>query len=173
MKTIPAMQVFLLLLLLPPLSLSTIIQGIPAPLLARLTQMATLCMSTYLNDLCIAPAGLTKISDISNSTMDVHGWILRDDSLREIVAVFRGTESLRNYVTDTNYTLARFDEVCAGCEVHGGYYLAWVSVVEQVKARLREQKTLYPDYGVVLAGHRYAYTYVSTYLDMGISVLMT
>ncbi|KAL1979820.1 hypothetical protein VTN96DRAFT_5080 [Rasamsonia emersonii] len=117
--------------------------------------MATLCMSTYLNDLCIVPGGMTKISDITNSTTDVHGWILRDDGAREILAVFRGTESLQNYATDTNYTLAPFDifPQCEGCEVHGGYYLAWVSIVEQVQARLQEQKALFPDYGVVLTGH--------------------
>lgn len=169
MKTLPVtkmqtqMQMLLLLLLLLPPSLCAIIKGISAPLLARLTQMATLCMSTYLNDLCIVPGGMTKISDITNSTTDVHGWILRDDGAREILAVFRGTESLQNYATDTNYTLAPFDifPQCEGCEVHGGYYLAWVSIVEQVQARLQEQKALFPDYGVVLTGHRYAYTHLT------------
>jgi hypothetical protein len=132
-------------------------QGISTTLLNRFIQMATLCMSTYVGDLCLSPGGLPKVADITNSTTDTHGWILRDDAAEEIIAVFRGTESLQNYDTDTNYTLANFDTFpeCEGCQVHGGYYLAWVSVVDQVQSLIQGQLDLYPGYGVVIAGHRY------------------
>lgn len=131
-------------------------QGVTTTLLNRFIQMATLCMSTYLGDLCLEPGGLPKVADITNSTTDIHGWVLRDDADQEIIVVFRGTESIQNYDTDTNYTLAPFDTfpTCQGCEVHGGYYLAWVSVVDQVQALIEEQMELYPDYRLVITGHR-------------------
>ncbi|KAL1967435.1 hypothetical protein VTN77DRAFT_3220 [Rasamsonia byssochlamydoides] len=157
MKTTFVTQILWLAAVMLPPSLCSVIQGISAPLLSRLTQMATICMSTYLGDLCVLPDGMSKVSDITNSTTDIHGWILRDDGAREILAVFRGTESVQNYETDTNYTLAPFDTFpeCVGCEVHGGYYLAWVSIVDQVTSLLQEQAAQYPDHGVVFTGHRY------------------
>jgi len=42
-----------------------------------------------------------------------------------------------------------------GCQVHRGCYLAWVSVVDTVQALLEQQAALYPDYGIVITGHRY------------------
>lgn len=58
--------------------------------------------------------------------------------------------------TDTSYTLADFSTfpACQGCQVHGGYYLAWVSVVDQVQSLLQEEASRYPDYGIVITGHR-------------------
>lgn len=131
-------------------------QGISDSIYARFTQMASICMATYAGDLCPSPGGLEKVADITNTTTDIHGWILLDNSAQEIMAVFRGTESLQNYETDTNYTLASFDILpeCAGCQVHGGYYLAWVSVVDQVRSLLEQQASEHPEYSIVITGHR-------------------
>jgi hypothetical protein len=125
-------------------------------------------MSTYIGDLlCASPGGLPKVATISNDAYDVHGWILRDDSTREIITVFRGTESIQNYESDTNYTLADFATFpsCVGCQVHGGYYLLWEAVVSDVQALIEEQAGMYPDYGIVITGHRYSF---STIFQVGI-----
>ena len=147
---------FALALLAASLSRGEVSQGISDSLYARFTQIASICMATYAGDLCPSPGGLEKVADITNTTTDIHGWILLDDSAQEILAVFRGTESLQNYETDTNYTLAPFDTLpeCTGCEVHGGYYLAWVSVVDQVRSLLEQQASDHPEYSVVITGHR-------------------
>ena len=131
-------------------------QGVSTALLNRFIQMATICMSTYVGDTCVAPDGLVKVADITNTATDVHGWILRDDVAQEIIVAFRGTLSIQNYDSDTNYTLANFDTSpsCAGCQVHGGYYLLWVSVYEDVQSLIQSQVSLYPDYGIVITGHR-------------------
>ena len=131
-------------------------QGISTTLLSRFVQMSTLCMSAYVGDLCVLPGGLPKVGTISNDTTDIHGWILRDDQAHEIITVFRGTESIQNFETDTNYTLANFDTFpsCKGCQVHGGYYLAWLSVMDEVQSLIQEQFDQYPDYSLVITGHR-------------------
>ncbi|KAN0110021.1 feruloyl esterase A [Hyaloscypha variabilis] len=130
-------------------------QGVSTALLNRFIQMATICMSAYVGDLCLLPDGLPKVADITNTATDVHGWILRDDAAQEIIVAFRGTESVQNYESDTNYTLANFDTYpsCTGCQVHGGYYLLWASVYENVQSLIQDQVSLYPDYGIVITGH--------------------
>jgi hypothetical protein len=132
-------------------------QGISTTLLNRFIQMSTLCMSTYINSLCLLPGGLPKVGTINNAEYDIHGWVLHDHATREIIAVFRGTESLQNWDTDTNYTLASFDTLpeCVGCKVHGGYYLAWEAVMDDVRSLIQEQTRRFPGYGVVITGHRY------------------
>jgi hypothetical protein len=131
-------------------------QGVSSALVNRFIQMATICMSTYVGDLCLFPDGLPKVADITNTATDVHGWILRDDASQEIIVAFRGTESVQNYESDTNYTLADFDTFssCTGCQVHGGYYLLWASIYEDVQCLIQHQASLYPDYGIVITGHR-------------------
>jgi hypothetical protein len=86
----------------------------------------------------------------------IHGWVLRDDSSRQIIAAFRGTESIQNYKTDINYTMAPLDilPACSGCAVHGGYYLVWNSILDQTQSLLQDQAKKNPGYGIVLTGHR-------------------
>jgi hypothetical protein len=131
-------------------------QGVSTALLNRFIQMATICMSTYVGDLCLVPDGLLKVADINNSATDVYGWVLRDDAAQEIIVAFRGTETVQNYESDTNYTLAGFDTYpsCKGCQVHGGYYLLWASVHENVQSLIQDQTSLHPHYGIVITGHR-------------------
>ena len=154
MKSFISILTFLLMTVSPIVAQT---QGISTALLDRFIQMATICMSTYVGDLCLFPDGLTKVTDIYNADTDIYGWILLDTAGSEIILAFRGTESIENYETDTNYTLADFDTFpnCVGCQVHGGYYLAWVSVVDTVQALLEQQAALYPGYGIVITGHRY------------------
>ncbi|KUJ19447.1 S133a Anfaea-ferulic acid complex [Mollisia scopiformis] len=152
MQSFIATICFLLIVAAPA---STQTQGISTALLDTFIHYASICMATYDGDLCLSPGGLTKVTDITNSETDVHGWILRDDAAQEIVVAFRGTESVQNYESDMNYTLADFDTMpsCTNCQVHGGYYLLWESVVDDVQSLLESQTSQYPDYGVVITGH--------------------
>jgi hypothetical protein len=154
MKMLITTLVFILVAVCPTRAQT---QGISTTLLDRFIQMATICMSTYVDGLCLFPGGLPIVATITNDANDIHGWILRDDSTQELITVFRGTESIQNYETDTNYTLADFDTFpsCVGCQVHGGYYVAWAAVVDDVQSLLQAQAAQYPNYGIVITGHRY------------------
>lgn len=120
-----------------------------------ISSMATICQSTLVGDLCIKPGGLPKIATINNSTTDVFGFVLRNDTAGEIIAVFRGTETIQNFETDNDTNLTDFTSVpsCDGCQVHHGYYVAWLSVADQVQNLLQTQAALYPDYDIVITGH--------------------
>lgn len=133
----------------------TITQGIAPALYDRFKQMSTLCMSSYLISTCISPGGLEKLETIRNAETDVNGWILRDAAAEELLLVFRGTLSATNFEQDENYTITPFEILpeCAGCQVHGGYYLAWASVYETVRDRVAAHAAANPGYRLVITGH--------------------
>ncbi|KAK7703027.1 hypothetical protein SLS64_009298 [Diaporthe eres] len=115
--------------------LCDITQGVTPALFARLDRMASLSMNVYTGALCGAPAGFSRAGFINETTYDIQGQVLRDDAAREAVVVFRGTASDKNFQVDLNITLAPFETAvgnCAGCQVHGGFYLAWTAAREQV-----------------------------------------
>ncbi|KAG6364746.1 hypothetical protein INS49_006350 [Diaporthe citri] len=116
-------------------SLCDITQGVTPALFARLDRMASLSMNVYTGALCNAPSGFSRAGFINETTYDIQGQVLRDDAAREAVVVFRGTASDKNFQVDVNITLAPFETAagnCAGCRVHGGFYLAWTAAREQV-----------------------------------------
>ena len=138
-------------------ALCDITQGITPELFARLDRMASLSMNVYTGALCGPPAGFSRAGFINETTYDIQGQVLRDDAAREAVVVFRGTASDKNFQVDLNVTLAPFEtaaENCAGCQVHGGFYLAWTAAREQVLGLVQGVLGQFPGYGVVITGHR-------------------
>jgi hypothetical protein len=137
-------------------ALAAVTQGVSDNIYNRLVEMATISQAAYA-DLCKIPATITTVEKIYNAQTDINGWVLRDDSRQEIIVVFRGTAGDTNLKLDTNYTLAPFDTLpkCIGCAVHGGYYLGWTSVQDQVESLVQQQASQYPDYGLTVTGHRY------------------
>lgn len=136
--------------------LAAVTQGVSDGTYNRLVEMATISQAAYA-DLCKIPATITTVKKIYNAETDINGWVLRDDSRQEIIIVFRGTGSDKNLELDTNYTLTPFDTLpkCVGCAVHGGYYLGWISVQDQVESLVQQQATQYPKYALTVTGHRY------------------
>ncbi|KKY31689.1 putative feruloyl esterase a [Diaporthe ampelina] len=133
-----------------------ITQGTTPTLFARLDRMASLSMNVYTGALCGAPAGFSRAGFINETTYDIQGQVLRDDAAREAVVVFRGTASDKNFQVDLNVTLAPFETAagnCAGCSVHGGFYLAWAAAREQVLGLVQGVLGEFPGYGVVITGH--------------------
>lgn len=137
--------------------LCDITQGVTPALFARLDRMASLSMNVYTGALCGAPSGFSRAGFINETTYDIQGQVLRDDAAREAVVVFRGTASDKNFQVDLNVTLAPFETAagnCAGCRVHGGFYLAWTAAREQVLGLVQGVLGEFPGYGVVITGHR-------------------
>ncbi|KAE8343091.1 putative feruloyl esterase A [Aspergillus arachidicola] len=134
--------------------LAAITQGISEGAYSRIVEMATISQAAYAN-LCKIPSTITSAGKIYNAETDINGWVLRDDSRQEIITVFRGTGSDTNLQLDTNYTQAPFDTLpqCSGCAVHGGYYVGWISVKDQVEGLIQQQASQYPDYSLVVTGH--------------------
>ncbi|KAL4892334.1 putative feruloyl esterase A [Aspergillus ambiguus] len=135
-------------------SLAIVTKGVPENLYNRLVEMATISQAAYA-DLCNIPTTIAQVEKIYNAETDINGWVLRDDSRREIITVFRGTGSDTNMQLDTNYTLTPLSTLpkCNGCEVHGGYYIGWTSVQDQVQSLVKQQTSQYPEYALTVTGH--------------------
>lgn len=145
-------------------SLCDITQGVDPSLFARLDRMASLSMNVYTGALCGAPQGFSRAGFINETTYDIQGQVIRDDAAREAVVVFRGTASDKNFQVDLNITMAPFETAvgnCAGCMVHGGFYLAWTAAREQVLGLVQGVLGEFPGYGVVITGHRYVWVFLS------------
>ena len=126
-------------------------QGIPQALLDKFVSVAQICMSIPLEGFCAMPGGLPILETITSPVVDVYAWLLRDDANQELNLVFRGTESIANFMSDTNETLVPFESqpACEDCMVHGGYYQLWENVYENITDIMQTYHSEYPDYDIV------------------------
>lgn len=99
--------------------------------------------------------GYTRVATINISSTDTQGYIARDDSRKQLVVVFRGSVSQRNYQTDYNGTqIAYTTGGCTpSCKVHGGFAEAWNSAASLVISTLTSQLASYPGYTIYVTGH--------------------
>jgi hypothetical protein len=72
--------------------LAAVTQGIFDTVYGSLVEMAMISQAAYAN-LCRIPTAITPVQKIYNAQTDIHGWVLRGDSRKEIIIVFRGTSS--------------------------------------------------------------------------------
>lgn len=136
----------------------TIIYGVPQDTYNQLSKMAQIAMSTYADNLCAEPGGYPIVYTINNDTTDTYGWILRDDADKQLMLVFRGSETVLDFVEDSNYNQSSFEGEginCDGCMVHQGYWQCWTSVRDEVIAQMQNQSSLNPGYGWIIIGHRF------------------
>jgi hypothetical protein len=100
-------------------------------------------------------SGFVATKVISNVVNDVEGFVGYLPSDKSIFVVFRGSESVRNWITNlsadkTNYTTF---PACTGCQVHSGFYSATKSVYPDVLKEVQRLRALYPTYAVKTTGH--------------------
>jgi hypothetical protein len=69
-----------------------------------------------------------------------------------IVLSYRGSESLRNYLTDINFPLTPID-ICDGCSGETGFWNSWVETRNTTLPSVRATAAKYPNYKVIVTGH--------------------
>lgn len=100
-------------------------------------------------------SGFVATKVISNIANDVEGFVGYLPSDKSIFVVFRGSISIRNWLTNltttkTNYTTF---PACFNCQVHEGFYYATKSVYPDVLKEVQHLKALYPTYAIKTTGH--------------------
>ncbi|KAH6615542.1 ferulic acid esterase A faeA [Chaetomium sp. MPI-SDFR-AT-0129] len=139
----------------PPTTITEPVKGIDNKIFKRIVHFLKIAQATYAGDSCHIK-NVPRLATFYNATTDIYGWISRDDATRELIISFRGTVSDINHDQNLNSTLADMSATlpeCVGCKSHGGYYLNWLSIQDQVYARLQEQQEAYPDYSLIVTGH--------------------
>ncbi|KAK3684981.1 Alpha/Beta hydrolase protein [Podospora appendiculata] len=106
------------------------------------------------NDVCLAVQAnqATTSSSFTGNITDVRGVIAVDDTAGLIVVSFRGSVSVRNWITDAVFTQIACDLV-PGCLVHAGFFAAWSEVKPAVVAGLKSAVAANPSYKIVTTGH--------------------
>lgn len=85
---------------------------------------------------------------------DVPGYIATDPVRKEIVVAFRGTIPVPdNILTDADFFLTPAAEFCSNCQVHNGFYNAWLAYRDVVIQHLSNATAVNKGYKVVVVGH--------------------
>jgi len=96
--------------------------------------------------------GFVTTYAIQDSTHDTHGYIGYQTNEEAITVVYRGSESVDNWLSDLDAILTTYP-LCDGCEVHKGFYTAEQAVLPGVKKEVLRLQTIYPGFGVFVTGH--------------------
>ena len=81
---------------------------------------------------CVRFPGINPVDvfPLYNETTEVYGYIAYDSRENKIVLSYRGTSTLGNKLNDMNFLKTNYDE-CDGCQVHEGFYNAYLSIKAQ------------------------------------------
>ncbi|KAI8058756.1 lipase precursor [Thamnidium elegans] len=88
----------------------------------------------------------------SSLISDSNGYVLRSDAKETIYLVFRGTNSIRNAITDLTFFLTNYPPV-KDAKVHVGFLASYNEIVRLFFPRIQKELTMYPNYKLVITGH--------------------
>ncbi|KAL8762336.1 MAG: hypothetical protein Q9184_001643 [Pyrenodesmia sp. 2 TL-2023] len=89
---------------------------------------------------------------LSSLQTDVTGYVAIDNTRSLTVLAFRGSRSVRNFVTDANFPATKTD-ICDSCTAHAGFWNSWVEARPGVMAALKTAAASHPNNRVVIVGH--------------------
>jgi hypothetical protein len=101
----------------------------------------------------VEAADTNTITEFENSiASDVTGFVATDSTNKLIVLSFRGSRSIRNWVTNFIFpTLPT--TICPTCAASDGFWSSWLEAQKNVLAAISTAQKEYPDYKVVATGH--------------------
>lgn len=95
--------------------------------------------------------GFTPVYHI-DSSHDTQGYIGYSTEQSTIYIVYRGSESVSNWISDLDAILTDYP-LCSGCEVHKGFYDALKGANNDVISQVKALKQQFPDYTIMVTGH--------------------
>ncbi|KAH8663945.1 Alpha/Beta hydrolase protein [Xylariales sp. PMI_506] len=100
----------------------------------------------------VTAAGATVSATFLGTDTDAEGFVAVDKTNDLIVVSFKGSHSIRNWITDILFLQESCDLV-SGCEVHSGFYEAWQEIATQVEKALAAAVAANPTYPIIFTGH--------------------
>ncbi|KAL4766771.1 Alpha/Beta hydrolase protein [Aspergillus nidulans var. acristatus] len=86
---------------------------------------------------------------------NVTGFLAVDKTNDLIVLSFRGSRTLGNWITDSEYEQVPINGICPGCYVHHGYYYAWGNFSQYIMLSINQVAAQYPHYRIIFTGHSF------------------
>ena len=99
-----------------------------------------------------ALTGFVPTYAINDTSHDTHGYIGYTESKKSIYVVFRGSESIKNWVSNLDAVLTDYPK-CSGCDVHEGFYKAEQHSINNILSEVKILKEKYPSFEIVVTGH--------------------
>ncbi|KAK0635336.1 putative triacylglycerol lipase precursor, partial [Bombardia bombarda] len=94
----------------------------------------------------------TTVASFTALLTDVRGYVAIDPAASLIVASFRGSSSVRNWITNFVFTQIPCD-LTAGCLIHTGFATGWAEVSANVTKAVAAAKAANPSYQLVVTGY--------------------
>lgn len=102
----------------------------------------------------VQAADTSTVSEFENSLItDVTGYVATDTTNSLIVVAFRGSGSVRNYLTDISFPTVDASSLCSGCTAFGGFWTAWTEARDGVLASVKSAADANPSFKIVSVGH--------------------
>ncbi|KAF4182359.1 hypothetical protein CNMCM8927_000008 [Aspergillus lentulus] len=146
------------------------VRGIPTTQLDDFKFWVQYAAATYCQPNYVAPEGtkptcsLGNCPDVeaadtyikysfSNKTItDTAGFVAVDNTNKAIVIAFRGSYSVRNWITDATFPLTD-PGLCEGCQAELGFWTAWKLVRDDILTIIKDLRSQHAEYKVVVVGH--------------------
>ncbi|KAI9357062.1 Alpha/Beta hydrolase protein [Zopfochytrium polystomum] len=124
----------------------------------HLPPTATPAVVTAWNCTACADSRISKTHDVtvvSSSSSGMQGFIAANDNLKTIIAWYRGSVNIQNWIENLNILQVDLDLPGApsSVRVHSGFYNTWDSVADGTLAAIKSLMAKYPSYSVSFAGH--------------------
>lgn len=82
----------------------------------------------------------------------IGGFVAVDAAHRQIILSFRGSNNIRNFITDVVFDFTDSD-LASGAEVHDGFSDAWDEVADATTAALNQALAANPSFKIISTGH--------------------
>ncbi|KAF7729622.1 hypothetical protein EC973_003995 [Apophysomyces ossiformis] len=92
------------------------------------------------------------ITTFLTKTYGTAGYIIRSDAKKTIYLIFRGTNSIKSFITDAKFILTDYTPV-KGAKVDNGFYDSYKEAATTIVPTMQDQITKYPDYQIISGGH--------------------
>ncbi|KAI9754304.1 MAG: hypothetical protein M4579_004768 [Chaenotheca gracillima] len=101
----------------------------------------------------VEAADATTTTEFENTLLtDTTGFVAIDNTNKLVVLSFRGSTSVRSFITDGEF-LQGASDLCLGCLAHKGFYLAWQEIKGTVLPAIKSAAQANPDFTVIVTGH--------------------
>ncbi|KAF2758349.1 putative extracellular lipase [Pseudovirgaria hyperparasitica] len=101
----------------------------------------------------VEAANTNTLFEFENSLItDVTGYVATDTTNSLVVVSFRGSQSVRNWISNLNFLLVPTD-LCATCFAHDGFWTSWAEARSGVLAAIMTAANSHPGFQLVVTGH--------------------
>lgn len=101
----------------------------------------------------VEAANTNTLTEFENSLRsDITGFVATDSTNRLIVISFRGSRSVRNWISNALFGTVG-TTICPTCSSHAGFWSSWLEAQNNVVAAVNQARTQFPSYRIVATGH--------------------